>query len=183
MTLKLSTLAIILGLAVALPQVYGLLNPGRFAAAVRKFPRNVAVGIFLMLLATGWFLYNLDMETVTEFEQMKKFLFVGFAIVGIGTCVFVQDLIAARGAAVIMLLLGKLMLDTGRPMLGATSWAYVIQGWAYLLVIAGIWFTISPWRLRDVLNWAVADERRVKRISRFGAAFGFLVAALGLTVF
>ncbi|HYG21671.1 MAG TPA: hypothetical protein VEH04_02730 [Verrucomicrobiae bacterium] len=183
MTLNLSTLAIGLGLAVALPQIPGVLRPAKFAAAVRTFPRNVPVGIMLMLLGTAWFLYNLHLESISEFERMKPYLFTGFAAVGIGTCIYVQDLIAARGAAVVMLLLGKLMVDTGRPMLDVTAWTLVIQVWAYVLVIAGMWFTIAPWRLRDLLNWAVADERRVRVGSIARLAFGLFVFVLGLTVF
>lgn len=183
MTLKLSTLAVVLGLVVALPQVYGIMNPGRFAAAVRRFSRNVPIGIVLMLLGTGWFLYYLNLESISEFEKMKPYLFAGFAAVGIGSCIFVQDLIAVRGLAVVLLLLGKLMVDTGRPMLGVTHWTLVIQTWAYVLVIAGMWFTISPWRLRDLLEWATANEKRVRIGSAIRLAFGLFVVVLGLTVF
>jgi hypothetical protein len=183
MTLDLSTLAIVLGLAVAVPQIYGLLYPQKFAEAVRKFPRNVPLGIFLMLLATGWFLWNLKLETVSEFQRMKPYLYTGFAVVGIGSCIYVQDLIAIRGLAVILLLLGKLMVDSGRPMLNVTQWTLVIQTLAYIFVVAGIWFTISPFRLRDILDWMVANEKRVKVGSALRLAFGLFVAALGLTVF
>jgi hypothetical protein len=183
MTLKLSTLAIVLGLAVGLPQIYGIMQPGKFAASVRKFPRNVPVGIGLMLVATVWFLWNLHLESISEFEKMKPYLFAGFAAVGIGSCVFVQDLLAVRGLAVVFLLLGKLMVDTGRPMLEVTPWTLVIQTWAYALVVAGIWFTVSPFRLRNLLEWATANEKRVRVGSVIRLAFGLFVAALGLTVF
>jgi hypothetical protein len=183
MTLKLSTLSIVLGLGMGLPQIYGIAKPQKFAEAVRKFPRNVPIGIVLMLIGTAWFLWNLQQESISEFEKLKPFLFAGFAAVGVGTCIYVQDLIAVRGAAVVMLLLGKLMVDTGRPMLGVTPWTLVIQTWAYVLVVAGIWFTISPFRLRDLLNWATANEQRVRVGSVIRLAFGLFVAALGLTVF
>ena len=44
MTMKLSTLAVLLGLGMGLPQIYGILNPAAFAAAVRKFPRSMPWG-------------------------------------------------------------------------------------------------------------------------------------------
>jgi hypothetical protein len=59
----------------------------------------------------------------------------------------------------------------------------VIQVWAYALVVAGIWLTLSPWRLRDFLNWATADETRVRVGSMARLAFGLFVAILGLTKF
>lgn len=183
MSLKLSILAIVLGLGVALPQVYGIIKPAAFAAAARKFPRSIPLGYALMLLGTAWFLYNLSQESIADFAAYKNVLFAGFAAVGIGSCLFVQDFLAVRGLAVVLLLLAKLMVDSGRPLLGQTSWVYVIQGWAYLLVIAGIWLTISPWRLRDLVNWGTATEQRVKRFCALRLVFGLFVAVLGLTVF
>src|SRR5215475_2421681 len=159
---KLSTLAIVLGLGMGLPQIYGFIKPAAFAAAVRKFPRSVPWGYGLMLLGTAWFVYNLSQESISDFAAYKNILFAGFAAVGIGSCIYVQDFLAVRGLAVVFLLLAKLMVDTGRPHLAETHWTLVIQLWAYVLVVAGIWFTISPWRLRDFLNWATASEKRVK---------------------
>ena len=184
MTLKLSTLAILLGLGMGLPQIYGIVKPQQFAASVRKFPRNVPIGIVLMLLGTAWFLWNLSQESIADFAAYKNVLFAGFAAVGIGSCIFVQDFLAVRGLAVVFLLLAKLMVDTGRPMLGVTHWVLVIQTWAYVLVVAGIWLTVSPWRLRDLLNWATANETRVRAGCVARLAFGFVVIALlGLTKF
>src|SRR5262249_47909803 len=137
----------------------------------------------LMLLGTGWFLWNLNQESISDFATYKTPMMVGFAAIGIGTCLFVQDFLAVRGLAVVMLLLAKLMLDTGRPVVPVTHWAWVIQPWAYALVIAGIWLTISPWRLRDLLNWATASEKRVRIGSAFRLAFGLFVAVLGLVKF
>ena len=95
--LKLSTLAIILGLLLGLPQIYGLLNPNAFRSAVRKFPRSMPWGFALMLTGTAWFLYNLSLESISDFASYKNILFAGFAGVGIGTCIFVQDFLAVRG--------------------------------------------------------------------------------------
>ena len=181
--LKLSTLAILLGLGVGLPQVYGFANPAGFAAAVRKFPRSVPWGYVLMLLGTAWFVYNLSQESISDFAAYKNVLFAGFAAVGIGSCIYVQDFLAVRGLAVVFLLLAKLMVDTGRPHLPESSLVLIIQAWAYLLVIAGIWLTISPWRLRDFLNWATANEKRVKIGCSIRLAFGFFIALLGFTKF
>ena len=137
---KLSTLAIVLGLGVGLPQIYGLVKPAAFASAVRKFPRSLPWGFALMLLGTAWFLWNLSQESISDFATYKNALFVLFAAVGIGTCVYVQDFLAVRGFAVVLLLVAKWMVDTGRPSLPMV-WVLIIQAWAYLLVIAGIWLT------------------------------------------
>ncbi|HEY5915208.1 MAG TPA: hypothetical protein VJA21_31835 [Verrucomicrobiae bacterium] len=183
MTLNLSILTIVLGLGLALPQLYGLLKPVECGAALRRFPRSMPWGYALMLLGTVWFLYNLSQESIADFATYKNVLFAGFAAVGIGSCVFVRDFLAVRGLAVLLLLLAKLMVDTGRPQLAQTHWVLLIQGWAYVLVIAGMWFTISPWRLRNLLEWDTANESRFKKACGLRLAFGLLVAGLGMTVF
>jgi hypothetical protein len=181
--MKLSILSILLGLGVSVPQIYGLTKPAQFAATARKFPRNLPVGIVLMLLATAWFVWNVNVEPIADFSVFKPYMIAGFVAVGILACIFVQDFLAVRGLAVVMLLLAKLMVDTGRPHLGTTPWVLVIQVWAYLLVVAGMWFTVTPWKLRDILNWATATEERIRIGSAIRLAFAAFVVILGLTAF
>lgn len=180
---KLSILSVALGLGMAAPAIYGLTQPGAFSATVRKFPRSVPIGVALMLVATAWFLYNLSQESIADFAAYKSVLYLLFAGVGIGACFFVQDLLAVRGLAVVLLLLGKLMVDTGRPFLDDTRWVLLIQSLAYVLVFAGMWFTISPWRLRDLLEWGTSNEGRLKRACAVKAAFGLLLVILGFSAF
>jgi len=181
--LSLSNLAILLGLGLGLPQIYGLVKPAAFAANVRKFPRSLKWGWVLMLLGTAWFVWNLSEESIADFASWKDVLLAAFACIGLGSCIFVQDFLAIRGLAVVFLLLAKLMVDTGRPKLGDTSWVLVFQAWAYVMVIAGIWFTVSPWRMRDFLEWGTANERRIKFGCGLRLVFGLFVAALGISKF
>ena len=181
--MKLSLLSILLGAGMSVPQIYGLTRPAQFAAVARRFPRNLPVGIFLMLLGTAWFLWNVNIEPIADFSAYKQPMMAAFAAVGILACIFVQDFLAVRGLAVLMLLLAKLMVDTGRPHLGQTPWVLVIQVWAYGLVIAGMWFTVWPWNLRDLLNFATANERRVKIHCAIRLAFACFIVILGLTAF
>src|SRR6267378_443447 len=180
--MKLSLLSILLGVGMSVPQVYALTKPAKFITAARKLPRNLPVGVALMLLGTAWFLWIVNNEPIADFSAYKPVMMVAFAAVGVLTCVFVQDFLAVRGLAVVLLLLAKLMVDTGRPHLGS-GWVLVFQGWAYVLVVAGIWLTVSPWRLRDLLNWATADERRIKIGCGIRLAFGLFIAVLGFTAY
>jgi hypothetical protein len=183
MSLNLSTLAILLGLGAAALPAYGVANPKGFAEWARRFPRHIPIGAFLVAVGTAWFLYNLSMESIADFAPYKLHMMAVFAAVGLGTCIFVRDFLAVRGLAIVLLLLAKLMVDTGRPHLAHTHWVWVIQGWAYVFVVAGIWLTISPWRLRDWIAWATANEGRTRRICLLRLAFCLLVVALGATVF
>lgn len=179
--LKLSTIAAVLGLLYAVPNIYGMLKPAAFAAAARKFPRYTPIGYVLMLAATAWFVYYLSLETVSDFAHMKRFLYLFFAAVGIGATIFVRDFLPVRGFACLLLLMAKLVTDSAR--LVETDWRLVLVTWAYVWVLAGMWLTISPWRLRDWINWTTSSEQRTRIFSGLRAAFGLFIAALGFTVF
>jgi hypothetical protein len=181
MSFNLSTLSVILGLGMALPSAYGMANPSGFSNLLRKFPRSIPAGFILMLLGTGWFVYNVSRESIADFESYKQLLYSIFVLVGLGSCFFVRDFLAVRGAAVVMLLLANSMLDAARW--SDSDWSVVIKIWAYLLVIAGIWFTVSPWRMRDVLLWHTASVGRIRALSALRLAFGLLVIFLGLKAF
>ncbi len=174
---------VVLGLGAVLPQIYGLMKPAAYAGALRRFPRSTTIGVTLTLLATAWFLFNLSQESIADFAAYKGVMYVLFAAVGIGSCVFVRDFLAVRGLALLLLLVAKLMVDTGRPALPQTAWVEILQVTAYILVIAGMWLTISPWRLRDWLDWVANTEHRLKTVCSVSLAFGVALLAIGLLKF
>ncbi len=179
--MKLSVLSVLLGLGVIVPSISGLLKPSAFAVALRQFPRSKIWGYFLVALGTGWFLYYLANESVSDFAAYKPMMYLGFGLLGLLTCIFVSDFLAVRGLAVVLLLLAKLMVDTARW--SDTHWRLVIVSWAYVLIIAGMWFTISPWRCRDLFLWSTASEQRIRITSMLRLFFGLFVILLGLVVF
>ena len=179
--MKLSTLSILLGLIVCAPQVYGLLDPQRFAATARKFPRSLLAGWLIMLGGTIWFLFNVSAEAISDFAAIKDYMLMAFAAAGLATCIFVRDFLAVRGLAVVLLLLAKTMVDTARW--ADTEWRLVIAGWAYALVFVALWLTVSPWRLRDFIEWSNANASRTKAFCAVRLAFGLFIVALGLTAF
>ena len=174
-------MSILLGLMLAIPQFYGLLKPAAYREALRKFPRSKNWGYLLVGIGTVWFLWNLKQESIADFATYKPIMLAGFALLGILTCIFVSDYLAVRGLALVLMLLAKLMVDTARW--ADTQWRLVIVVWAYSFVVAGIWFTVSPWRLRDIIHWKTASDQRVRVLSGVRLLFGLFLALLGLTVF
>jgi len=181
--MKLSLLTILLGVVMGVPQIYGLAKPAQLAAFARDLPRNLPLGVVLMLLATAGFVWNVNVEPVADFSAFKPYMITGFIAVGILSCIFVQDFLAVRALAVLMLLLAKLMVDTGRPHLNETPWVLVIQIWAYVFVLLGFWFTITPWHLRDLVYWATASAARVRILCLIRLGFAACIVDLGLTAF
>ncbi len=179
--MKFSTLSVLIGLCFALPHAHGLMNPEGYKKALRAFPRSLPWGYALVALGTLWFLRNLSEERISDFEPYKKLMLAGFAGIAVATCLFVKDFLAARGLAIVLLLLAKTTVDSARWI--ESDLRLVLVTWAYLWIVAGIWITISPWRLRDWFDWITATPSRVKTSSAAGLVFGLFVAALGLFVF
>src|ERR1035437_10718985 len=88
--MKLSLLSILLCVGMSVPQIYGLTKPAQFAAAARKFPRSLLIGCGLMLMATAWFVWNVNVEPIADFSVFKPYMMAGFTAVGILACIFVQ---------------------------------------------------------------------------------------------
>ena len=134
-----------------------------------------------MGLATAWFLRNLQTERLSDFANYQNYMLAGFGAVGVLTCIYVKDFLAVRGFAILLLLLAKLTLDTARW--HDSPWRLILATWAYTWIIAGMWFTISPWRLRDWLGWMTANPQRLKVGCAIRLAFGLFITALGFLVF
>lgn len=180
-SISLAALSIFLGLGYLIPQLFGIFIPSAFGKMLRQFPRSNLCGYILVGAATLWFLAVLWQENISDFAAYKNFMLIGFAALGVTTCIYVKDFLAIRGYAVLLLLLAKLMVDTARW--ADSEWRLLIISWAYLWVLGGMWFTISPWRMRDLILWKTATEKRIRLICGLRAIFGLFVIWLGIFAF
>ena len=179
--MDLATLSIIIGVWTVVGNAYGVLQPRAFGEIVLRFPRNYPAGVVLTLIATAWFVWILQHETLADFDVHRTKMQVIFAAVGVAACLFLKDFLAVRGLAVIMLLLAKTVVDTAR--FHDSDWRILLVTFAYIWVIMGMWFTVSPWRLRDILEWTFGNEQRIRLFSGVRMALGALLVLLGLTAF
>jgi hypothetical protein len=179
--MTLSKLAILLGAVIAIFQIWTLLKPVECAAALRKFPRSEGWGYLLMAIGAGWFLYRLNQEAIAEFAAYKTYMLLGFGAVALAACFFVPDFLAVRGLSITMLMLSAFVLSRTRFV--DTLWRLVLVIAAYIWIVAAMWWMISPWRLRDFIQWATATPQRMRRIAMTRLAFALLVIVLGLTVY
>jgi len=178
--MKLSLLCLVLGFGYALPNIYGFLNTKSYGDALRKFPRSLPMGVVLILGATGWFEWLLWNERLADIAPWKMTLQGVFLFAGVAACFVLRDFLAVRGLAVLMMLTANVMLETQR--LHPSALKNVITVWAYVIAVGGMWLVISPWRLRDWIQWNTSNDTRFRKGLALRGMFGLMVAALGLTV-
>ncbi len=183
--MNLFVVALLLAAGHALPGLMALLSPATFGGGLRRFARNVPVGIGLMVLGTAWFFYNLYSSDLTDFVALRPFLYAAVVLVGAGNCLFVQDYIAVRAAAVVALLACDRILDIQRWHVSAGfdphGWGQpknLVALWCYLVVVLAIWFIHSPFRLRDGLDWMAATPARLQRVGAGLLGFGGVLAVV-----
>jgi hypothetical protein len=73
------------------------------------------------------------------------------------------------------------MVDTARW--HVSDWRWIIAALAYVWVLAGMWLTISPWRLRDFLEWHNRTDSRIRAFAGGRLVLAVVLVVLGLTVF
>ena len=187
--ISISNLSLLLGGFLVAVAGYTLAKPAEVGQALKAFPRANAPGYVLMLAATAWFLWNIKTEDMEDYVNLKIYFYIGFGAVGVGACIYLRDFLAVRGLAVFLLLLAKLILDTQRiymfsePVETMSEWRLIFAVWGYAIVIVSMWLIISPWRMRDIIDWMTAEPRRLVFKSGFRLLFGLLLIVLGLTVF
>ena len=187
--ISISNLSLLLGGFLVAVAGYTLAKPAEVGQALKAFPRANAPGYVLMLSATAWFLWNIHIEQMEDYKDIKYLFYIGFGAVGIGSCVYLKDFLAVRGMAVFMLLLARLILDTQRvymfdtPEETMSQWRLVFAIWGYAIVLMSMWLIVSPWRMRDMINWLTANPSRLQIKSGFRLCLGILLIILGLTVF
>ena len=55
--------------------------------------------------------------------------------------------------------------------------------WAYMIIVMSMWMVISPWRMRDMIEWMLAKPRWLAAKGWFRLGFGILLIVLGLMAF
>ena len=179
--MDLATLTILLGVAIALPQVYGLLKPAELSSFARGLSRNNAAGYVLIVVGTVWFVRVLEYETLADFEVYKSKMQFFFVLLGVGACVYLKDFLAVRGLAVVMLLLAKTVIEAARY--AETDWRLLLIVMSYVWIVLAMIFTVSPWRFRDMADWAFSSDERIRRLCVLRLVLALLLVGLGLTVF
>ncbi len=170
----------LLGAVCAAIHLWPIARPEACAEFLRKFARNIPLGIFFTLAATGWFEYNLNTSDITDFAEWKPIMLGGLGLVGVGACFYVQDYIAVRGGAALALLIADVVLEAAK--VHPSLWRDVVTGWMYLWIVVSMWVVVQPWRVRDWLNWGASPVSRLRSLAFGGFSFGIFVAVLGATV-
>lgn len=179
--LSLSTVAWILGAAIVVLRLPGVVWPDLYARILRRFPRHLGAGAVLAALAAAWIAWHLYHGVTGTWAWFRPYALAAVPV-GYVVCLrYLDEYLAVRAMAVLFLLVAKPLTDAARWHESPLS--LVVTVIAYLMAVAGMILVVSPYRLRDSIEWATRTRGRTRWISAAGTAVGIAVCLLAATVY
>jgi hypothetical protein len=159
----------------------GLMSPGAFQELVKKFPRSRAFGAILLTIALIWNVWLLATIEMGEFSSFRRPLLIALPIGYVLILRFVDEFLSVRA-------LGILCLLAAEPLIDAAFLRYelsrlVVTVFAYLLVIAGLFWVTMPYLLRDQIAWTTRNNTRWRFVNGAVLVYGAVTLVLAVTKF
>jgi len=174
--LSLHTAGVIAGAFLVLVGVLGLMKPD-FAQVVRRFPRSRLSGVVLLCLAwTFWLVANIQMG---EFSSFRRPLLIALPIGYVLALFFVDEFLAVRSLGILCLLAAEPLLDAA--FLRYETSRLFVTVFAYLLIIAGLFWVAIPYVLRDQINWSARSVFRWRCLHAIALVYGCVILRFTFT--
>src|SRR5215472_1477743 len=148
--LSLHSAGIVAGVFLIALGLIGLTKPD-FANAIQRFPRSRVAGIVLLTICLAWTVWLLATIQMGEFSSFRRPLLIALPIGYVLALRFVDEFLAVRALGILCLLAAEPLLDAA--FLRYETSRLLVTVFAYLLIIAGLFWVAIPYVLRDQLNW------------------------------
>ena len=177
--LSLKTAGILAGVLLVLASLPGFLKPALTQSWLKRLPRSRVAGVVLLTLALVWSFWLLATMEMGEFSGFRRPLLIALPIGYVLVMLFVEEFLAVRA-------LGILCLLSAEPLLEAAFFRYetsrlLVTVFAYLLVVAGLFWVTMPYLLRDQIDWSARSNIRWHTIHGIVAVYGAAILACAFT--
>src|SRR5437588_12861479 len=178
--LSLHTAGVVAGAFLVLIGLFGLLKPD-FSSVVQRFPRSYVAGVILLTICLVWTFWLLATVQMGEFSAFRRPLLIALPI-GYGLVLrFVDEFLAVRALGILCLLAAEPLLDAA--FLRYETSRLLITVFAYLLIVAGLFWVVIPYLLRDQINWTARGAVRWRLLQGIALCYGVVIRAVAITVY
>jgi hypothetical protein len=176
--LSLQTAGIIAGAFLILISLPGLLKPD-LASAAQRFPRSRVAGVILLTADLVWSFWLLATMEMGEFSAFRRPLLIAVPIGYVLVLRFVDEFLAVRALGILCLLAAEPLLDAA--FLRYETSRLLVTVFAYLLIVAGLFWVTIPYVLRDQINWSARSAVRWRFIHGIALFYGAAILTLTFT--
>ena len=167
-----------MGASLILIALLGLLKPD-FASVAQRFPRSRVAGVILLTICLVWTFCLLATIQMGEFSGFRRPLLIALPI-GYGLALrFVDEFLAVRALGILCLLAAEPLLDAA--FLRYETSRLLITVFAYVLIVAGLFWVAVPYVLRDQINWSARSVFRWRCLHAVALVCGGVILAFAFT--
>src|SRR5207248_1594043 len=176
--LSLHNAGMIAGVFLILVGFIGLVKPDS-ANAIQRFPRSRGAGIALLTICLAWTFLLLATIQMGEFASFLRPLLIALPIGYVLTLFFVDEFLAVRALGILSLLAAEPLLDSA--FLRYETSRLLVTVFAYLLIIAGLFWVAIPYVLRDQINWTARSIFRWRCLHAIVLVYGCVILRFTFT--
>ena len=176
--LSLQTAGIIAGVFLILASLPGLVKPD-LAVIAQRFPRSRLAGVVLLTIDLAWSFWLVITMEMGEFSSFRRPLMIALPAGYLLLVRFVDEFLSVRALGVLCLLAAEPLLDAA--FLRYEPSRLLITSFAYLLIIAGLFWAAVPYLLRDQINWSARTPLRWRFLHGIALCYGVLILSLAFT--
>jgi hypothetical protein len=177
---SLHAVGIVAGLFLLLVSAPALIKPDMGRGFAQRLPRSRIAGMVFLTIDLIWSFWLLATMEMGEFSSFRRPLLIALPIGFFLVLRFVDEFLAVRA-------LGILLLLAAEPLLDAAFFRYetsrlLLTVFAYLLIVAGLFWVMMPYLLRDHINWCARSNERWRLLHGVAFLYGavILVCAIAL---
>ena len=176
--LSLQTAGIIAGAFLILMSLPGLFKPD-LANVAQRFPRSHIAGVVLLTISLLWTFWLLATIQMGEFAGFRRPLLIALPIGYVLILRFVEEFLAVRALGILCLLAAEPLLDAA--FLRYETSRLLVTVFAYLLVVAGLFWVTMPYLLRDQINWSARSAFRWRFLHAIAFVYGGVILTFAVT--
>ncbi|MEY2438951.1 MAG: hypothetical protein QOI34_336 [Verrucomicrobiota bacterium] len=179
--ISLQTAGVAVGIFLLLISLAGLTKPAILQTWAKRLPRSRAAGVVLLSVAFAWSMWLLATMEMGEFSNFRRPLLIVVPIGFLLVLRFVDEFLAVRSLGILCLLAAEPLIDAA--FLRYEPSRLIVTVFAYLLVIAGLFWVTMPYLLRDQIDWSAHSNMRWHFLHGIALIYGAVTLGLALTLF
>lgn len=180
MSLTLATL--ITGLLLLSLGALLLVSNSAIKATLKAFPRSQTATVLFFGGGAAWFLYQVaGMSTadVIGFSTPTPFVFI-FGLIALLAFFYLPEFLSVRGLSVLILVGSWPLLMSAYGRYELPQRLFMVSA-LYVAITAALYLAVSPYRMRDFLEWLYRAPGRARILGGALTAYGLLLAGVAFT--
>jgi hypothetical protein len=176
--LSLQTAGIIAGAFLILISAPGLVKSD-LASVAQRFPRSSVAGAVLLTICLAWTFWLVATIQMGEFSSFRRPLLIALPIGYVLALRFVDEFLAVRALGILCLLGAEPLLDAA--FLRHETSRLLVTVFAYVLIVAGLFWVAIPYVLRNQINWSTRSVFRWRFLHALAFIYGCVILTFAFT--